>query len=187
MKTGARPKIFSKNGKFSAKTGGLESQQSISRTTLVITFHKLYHRLSERLSLRSSETKSHQERNIKALASLNPYPRLIDVLIWIKIRRIPQIPVNTCVRSHVRSYTQKSLWERSPPSWIRMSPLLMPHIPQDKSDKTRESPTYWGLKELPIWWWSPTKAPHIPGWGGVGSRGLLWLVHYVISCSFPRN
>ena len=127
MKTGARPKIFSKNGKFSAKTGVLESQQFISRKTLVITFHKLYHRHSERLS--------------------------------------------------------KSLWERSPPSWIRMSPLLMPHIPQDKSDKTRESPTYWGLKELPIWWWSPTKASHIPGWGGggVGSRGLLWLMHYVIS------
>ena len=81
VKTGARPKIFSKNGKFSAKTGGLESQQFISRTTLVITFHKLYHQHSERLSLRSSETKSHQERNIKALASLNPYPRLIDVLI----------------------------------------------------------------------------------------------------------
>ena len=25
----------------------------------------------------------------------------------------------------------------------------MPHIPQDKSDKTREFPTYWGLKALP--------------------------------------
>ena len=137
---------------------------------LVITFHKLYHRHSERLSLRSSETNSHQERNIKALASLNPYPRLIDVLIWITIRRIPQIPVNTCVRSYVRLYTQKSLWERSPTSWIRMSPLLMPHIPQDKSDKTRESPTYWGIKELLIWWWSPTKAPHIPGWGGGGGE-----------------
>ena len=36
-------------------------------------------------------------------------------------------------------------------SWIRMNPLLMPHIPQDKSDKTRESPTYRVLKELPIW------------------------------------
>ena len=48
----------------------------------------------------------------------------------------------------------------------------MPHIPKAKSDKMRESPTYWGLEELPIWWWSPT----YPGMGGVG-QGLLWLVH----------
>ena len=53
-------------------------------------------------------------------------------------------------------------------SWIRTNSLLMSDIPQEKSDKTRESPTYWGLKELPIWWWSPTKAPHIPGWGESG-------------------
>ena len=147
-----RPEICSKNGRFSAKTGGLESPQFISRTTLVTTFHKLYHRHSERLSLQSSETKSHQHRNSKAFASLNPCPRLVDVLIWITIRRIPQIPGNTCVPSHVRLCTQKSFWEWSPPSWIRTNPLLMPHIPQDKSDKTRESLTYWGLKELPIWW-----------------------------------
>ena len=122
MKTGARPKIFSKNGKFSAKTGGLESQQFISRTTLVITFHKLYHRHSERLSLPSSKTKSHQHRNIKPFAPLNPCPKLIDSLISITIRRSPQIPVNTCVRSHVQLYTQKSLRERLPPSWIRTNP-----------------------------------------------------------------
>ena len=76
-----RPEIFSKNGRFSAKTRGLESPQFISRTTLVITFHKLYHRHSERLSLRSSKTKSHQHRNIKAFAPLNPCPKLIDLLI----------------------------------------------------------------------------------------------------------
>ena len=97
-----RPEIFSKNGRFSAKTEALGSPQFISRTTLVITFHKFYHRHSERFSLRSSKTKSHQHRHIKA------FPRLIDVLIWITIRRIPQIPVNTCVHSHVRLYTQKS-------------------------------------------------------------------------------
>ena len=146
-----RPEIFCKNGRFSAKTRGLESLQLISRTTLVITFHKLYHRHSERLSLRSSETKSHQHRNIKAFAPLNPCPKLIDLLIWITIRRIPQIPVNTCVRSHVQLYIQMSLRERLLPSWIRTNPLLMPHIPQDKSDKPRESPTYWGPKELPLW------------------------------------
>ena len=67
-----RPEIFSKNGRFSAKTAGLESPQSISRTTLV---HKLiYNRHSERLSLRSSKAKSHQQRNIKAFASLNLCP-----------------------------------------------------------------------------------------------------------------
>ena len=49
MKTGG-PEIFSKNGRFSAKTGELESPQFISRTTLVVTFHKLYHRHLERLS-----------------------------------------------------------------------------------------------------------------------------------------
>ena len=60
--------------------------------------------------------------------------------------------VNTSVRSNVPKCTQQSLREQSPPSWIRTNPLqvLMPHIPQDKSDKTHESPTYWGLKELPI-------------------------------------
>ena len=41
----------------------------------------------------------------------------------------------------------------------------MSHIPQDKSDKTRESPTYWGLKELPIW---PRLSPTYPGVGGGG-------------------
>ena len=47
----------------------------------------------------------------------------------------------------------------------------MPHIPQDKSDKTRESSTYWRLKELPIGDKAPLK-PHISrsggGGGGVG-------------------
>ena len=71
--------MFSKNGRFSAKTGGLESPQFISRTTLV---HKLiYNRHSERLSLRSRKAKSHQHRNIKAFAFLNLCPGLIAVLI----------------------------------------------------------------------------------------------------------
>ena len=35
-----RPKIFFKNGRFSAKKGGLESPQFSLRTVLVITFHK---------------------------------------------------------------------------------------------------------------------------------------------------
>ena len=74
--------------------------------------------------------------------------------------------MNTCVRSNVPKCTQKSLRERWPPSWIRTNPLPMLHIPQDKSNKTRESPTYRGLKELPIWWECPTKAPHIPRLGG---------------------
>ena len=46
----------------------------------------------------------------------------------------------------------------------------MPHIPQDKSDKTRESLTYWGLKELQHRDKAPLKpGPHIPGRrGGLG-------------------
>ena len=144
------PEIFSKNGRFSARRGGLESPQFILRTILVIIFHKLYQKHSERLSLRSSETKNHRHLNIKAFAFLNPCLKLIDVLIWITMKRIPQIPVNTCVRSNVRICTHKSLRERSPPSWIRTNPLLMPYITKAKSDKTRESPTYWGLKKLPM-------------------------------------
>ena len=57
-----------------------------------------------------------------------------------------------CLRSsNVAKCTQKSSRERSPSSWIRTNHPLLPHIPQDKSDKTRESPTYWGLKELLMW------------------------------------
>ena len=40
-----------------------------------------------------------------------------------------------------------------------------------------ESPTYLGLKELPIMDQIPTEALHILAEGGEG-RGLLWLVHY---------
>ena len=63
-----RLEIFSKNERFSAKTGGLESLQFILRTILVIAFDKLHQQHPERLSLQSSETKSHQHLNIKALA-----------------------------------------------------------------------------------------------------------------------
>ena len=46
---------------------------------------------------------------------------------------------------------QRSLQEEWPPSWmIQTNPLPMPHIPADRNHKTRESPTYLGLKELPI-------------------------------------
>ena len=44
-----------------------------------------------------------------------------------------------------------------------------------------ESPTYLGLKELPIMDQIPTEALHIlaEGGGGEEGRGLLWLVHYI--------
>ena len=116
------------------------------RTILVITFHKLLQQHSGRLSLQSSETKSHQHLNIKAFVFLNPCPQLINVLIWVTLKSIPQMPVNTCVRSNVPKCTQKFLRERSPPSWIRTNPLLMPHIPQEKCDKTRESPHTLGTR-----------------------------------------
>ena len=51
------PKIFSKNGMFSAKKGGLESPQFSLRTILVITF-QISIKHSEKLSLRSSGTKN---------------------------------------------------------------------------------------------------------------------------------
>ena len=79
--------------------------------------------------------------------------------------------MNTCVRSHVLKYSQKSLWEWSPPSWIRTNPLLMPHISQDKSKKTRESPTYWGLKDCQFGDKAPLK-PHMSRGGGGGGSGF---------------
>ena len=43
-----------------------------------------------------------------------------------------------------------------------------------------ESPTYLGLKELPIMDQIPTEALHILAeGGGEEGRGLLWLVHYI--------
>ena len=59
---------------------------------------------------------------------------------------------------------------------VTIAAILL-HIPQDKSDKTREPPTYWGLKELTIWRYGPTKAPHIPGLevgGGGGGIGVYF-------------
>ena len=61
-----RPKIFSKNGRFSAKKGGLESSQFSLRTILVITFYIKVLKHSEKLSLQSSGTKNHWHLNIKA-------------------------------------------------------------------------------------------------------------------------
>ena len=74
---------------------------------------------------------------LKAFAFLNPCPKLIYIMIWVTIKRIPQIPVNTCVRSKVPKCTQKSLRERSPPSWFSTNPVLMPNNSQDKSDERR--------------------------------------------------
>ena len=108
--------IFYKNGWFSAKIGGLESPHFILGTILVITFHKLYQQHSERLSLRSNETKSHRHLNIKEFVFLNPCLTLIDVLIIIIMKWIPQIPVNTCVCYNVAKCTQKSLQGQSPPA-----------------------------------------------------------------------
>ena len=88
FKQNGTPEIFSKNRRFSAKTGGLESPQFLLRAILVITetFHKLYlQQHSERLTLRSGKTRSYQHLNIKVFAFLIPCPKLIDVLIWITI------------------------------------------------------------------------------------------------------
>lgn len=53
----------------------------------------------------------------------------------------------------------------------------MSHILQDKSDKMRESTTYWGLKELPL-------KPHISQGGGGGGvkiidKVLMKIVKYI--------
>ena len=140
-------------GDFRPKTGGLESLQFILRTILVIAFHKLHQQHSERLSLRSSETKRHRHLNIKAFTFLNPCPKLIDVMIWIKIKRIPQIPVNTFVCSNVQKCTQKSVRKR-------LNPLLMPHISQAKATKCANPPHTRDAKSCQYGDKTPLK-PHI--------------------------
>ena len=62
-----RPEIFSKNGVFLTKAGGLESPQFILRTILVIILHKLHHQHSESFSLRFSKTKIHGHFSIKTV------------------------------------------------------------------------------------------------------------------------
>ena len=61
-----KQEIFSKNGRFSARRGGLESPKFISRRILVITFHKLYHQHLERFSIRSSEIETKSHRHLEA-------------------------------------------------------------------------------------------------------------------------
>ena len=74
-----------------------------------------------------------------------------------------------CPRPCAEIYPE-SLWERSPPSWIRANPLLMPNIPQDKIDKTHESPHTGDSKSCQYGDKAPLK-PHISRGGGGGSAG----------------
>lgn len=62
------------------------------------------------LVLRSNKTKIHRHLNIEAFVSVNPCPKLIDILIWRTIERFLQMPVNTCV-CHLD-------WSRVPKYWI---------------------------------------------------------------------
>ena len=103
-----------------------------------------------KVSSRSRETKNHRHLSIKAFAFLNPCPKLIDVLIWITIKPIPQLPVKTCIRSNVPKCTQKSLLEWLLPSWIRMNPLLIPTFLRTKAAKRKNSP-HTG-ESMQIWW-----------------------------------
>lgn len=102
---------------------------------------------------------------IGRVSSFNP---CID---WKTIKRIPQIPV----RCNMLNCTQKSLQGQSLWSWIRRNPLLMSHIPHEKSDKTCKSPqilvTQRAANMVIKPHWSPT-------YSGVGGGGSLWLVHY---------
>ena len=101
--------------------GRWESPQFMLRTILVIIFHRLHQQHSERLSSQSSKTKVISISILK-VCLLNPCLKLINVLIWIAMKWIPQIPVNTT------KCTQKSLQERSLPSWIRTNLQLMVSI-----------------------------------------------------------
>ena len=85
----------------------------------------------------------------------------ISVIEPWAIRRISQIPVNTCVRSHVPKYTQKSLWEWSPPSWIRTKAKKRVNPPHTADSKSCQ----YGDK-------APLK-PHM-------SRGGGWVVVYFV-------
>ena len=88
--------------------------------------------------------------------------------------------MNTCVRSHVLKYFQKSLWEWLPPSWIRTNPQLMPHIPQNKSKENARIPHIRGTQRAA----NMVIKPHMSRGGGGGVRGLLWLVHYTVTGSY---
>ena len=86
--------------KYSSETGGSQPNRKVGISTVYFknnfshNIHKFYIRQhSGRLSLWSSETKSHQHLNITACAILNLCPKLINVLIRITIKWIPQIPV----------------------------------------------------------------------------------------------
>ena len=116
--------------KYSPKTGELEPPQQHSET----------------LSLQNSETKSDRDLNIKTFALLNPYPKLNDVMILIPIKRIPQKPLNTCVCSNAPKCTQKSLRERSPPSWITTNRLLIINAPLGQKRQNARIPHILGTQ-----------------------------------------
>ena len=76
--------------------------------------------------------------------------------------------MNTCFRSHVRLYTQKSLWERSLPSWMRTNSLLMPTFLRTKATKCANPPHTGASKSWQYGDKAPLK-PHISrGKGGSG-------------------
>ena len=96
--------------------------------------------------------------------ALHPCPKLINVLIWITIKWIPQIPVNTCVRSNVPKCTQKSLRERSQLEWI---PFQCPTFLQTKATKGANPPHTWDPKSCQYDDEAPPKL-HISQGGRIG-------------------
>ena len=135
-----RPKIFSKNGMFLTKAGGLESPQFILRTILVITLHKLHHRHSESLSLRFSETKIHGHLSIKAFAFLSPCPKLVDLLICITIKRIPQVPVNAMSTPMCRNVPRRPCGNNRRHLGLERIPYQCPTFPRTKVRKRVNPP-----------------------------------------------
>ena len=113
---------------------------------------------------KSSETKSHWHLNIKAFAFLNPCPKLINVLIWITIKWIPQM--NTCVRSNVRNVPRSPCKNDRHHLGLERIPNESPTNAPHSSGKVRQNaqiPHILGTRDK-----APLK-PHMSrGGGGVG-------------------
>ena len=134
------------------KTGGLGAPQFIIKDKFSHNIPLVTSVLNiQKGCLYGAAKQSHRHLNIQKFVFLNPCPKFNNQCI--DLNNIKMDSINTCEHlcplQCAKMYPEV-LAERSLPSWITTNPLLMPHISQEKCDKTHESPTYWGLEELPI-------------------------------------
>ena len=142
----------------------LQKREVFGRKRRVITFRKLYQQHLERLSLRGRVTKRHRHLTIKAFAFFKLYPKLIDVLIWITLKRTPQIPVNTCVAAILDQNESPTNAPHS--SGQKQQNTRIPHMLGAQRAANREIKLHWSLTY-----------PRVGMWGGGGFRVYLdWCI-----------